>query len=44
MSIIEVIVGDAGVVGCIILNDVPNIWSTPLTYMRVLKYKEQNSV
>ena len=34
MFIIEVIVGGGGVLGCIILNSVPNILSTPLTYMR----------
>ena len=32
--IIEVIVGDSGVIGCIILTGVSNILSTQLTYMR----------
>ena len=38
MFIIEVIVGGGGVLECIILKSVPNILSTPLTYMRMAKY------
>ena len=44
MFIIEVLVGDSGVLGCITLNVVPNILSIPLTYMRGYKYKEHHSI